>query len=434
MELRPYQLNVIHRTRESFAEGYNRPLVVLPCGAGKTVCFAYMATNHVQKNTNNTVWFMVHRKELIDQTLQTFSKMNLDMTNIQVGMVQSYKKMKGNPTMIIFDEAHHSTANTWKRIIEEHQGVPLIGLTATPARMNGEPLGTIFDSLILGPQPQELIDAGYLSQFDYYAPKLNINEAAFIIKGADFDQMTVTQEFERAKIYGDVAKYIDFNRKTIIYSPSIQFSKELCNRIPGVVHFDGSTPKDERDKIVKDFRDGKIRVLSNVDLIGEGFDVPDCDTVMLLRPTQSITLYIQQSMRALRPGENKKAIVYDFVGNVFRHGFPTEDKEWSLNQKIKIRNTTQFKELLARQCGKCYRIYKGTAQECPYCKHNNGKTRKQIEEEQQEQLEKITELQRKDDKREQGMARTLDELIALGRKRGYKNPYYWAKQIIKNRR
>jgi superfamily II DNA or RNA helicase len=221
MELRPYQLNVIHRTRESFSEGNNKPLVVLPCGAGKTVCFAYMARNHVLKNTNNVVWFMVHRRELIDQTLETFSRMNLDMTNIQVGMVQSYSKMKGKPSLIIFDEAHHATANTWKRIIEENKDVPLIGLTATPARMNGDPLGNIFDSLIIGPQPEELIEQGYLSKFDYYAPKLNINESAFVIKGGDYDQESVTEEFEKAKIYGDIAKYIDMNRKTIIYSPSI---------------------------------------------------------------------------------------------------------------------------------------------------------------------------------------------------------------------
>lgn len=434
MELRPYQLNVIHRTREAFSEGSKRPLVVLPCGAGKTVCFAYMARNHVQKNPNNVVWFMVHRRELIDQTLDTFSRMNLDMTNIQVGMVQSYKKMKGKPSLIIFDEAHHSTANTWKRIIEENNQVPLIGLTATPARMNGDPLGNIFDNLVIGPQPEELIKQGFLSEFDYYAPKLNINESAFVIKGGDYDQMAVTEEFEKAKIYGDISKHIDLNRKTIIYSPSIKFSKELCERIPGVVHFDGGTPKEERDRIVKDFRDGKIRILSNVDLIGEGFDVPDCDTIMLLRPTRSLTLYIQQSMRGLRPSQNKRAIIYDFVGNVFRHGFPTEDREWTLEQKIKLRNNTEFKDILVRQCGHCYRIYKGTQAECPYCKHNNGKTRKQIEEEQQADLEKITEVKRKEERREQGMAKSLGELIAIGHKRGYKNPVFWAKQIWKHRR
>lgn len=434
MNLRPYQLDVIQDTRLSFVNGKTKPLVVLPCGAGKTVCFAYMSKNHVSKNSNNVVWFMVHRKELIDQTVETFKRMNLDMNNIQVGMVQSYKKMTGNPSMIIFDEAHHATANTWKKIIQQHPNIPIIGLTATPARMNGEPLGTIFNNLVLGPEPEELIKMGFLSEYDYYAPKINVKDADFVIKGADFDLEAATVCLENAKAYGTITSYLSKARKTIIYSPSIRFSKELCKKIPWIVHFDGETPKNERDRIVKEFREGKIRALSNVDLIGEGFDVPDCDCVMLLRPTMSLTLYIQQSMRALRPQENKRAIIYDFVGNVFRHGMPTETRAWSLENKLTVRNKTEVQDLIVRQCGSCLRVYKGTHSICPYCKHDNGKTRKQIEQDEQVELQKIQELERRTKKKEQSRAWSLEQLVEIGRQRGYKNPYYWAKQIMKARK
>lgn len=433
MQLRPYQHDIIQKTRESFLQNKNKPIVVLPCGAGKTVCFAYMAKNHVNRKKENLVWFLVHRRELIDQTIETFTKMNLDMSNVQVGMVQSYKKMKGIPSLIIFDEAHHATARTWKKIIEANPNVPLVGLTATPARMNGEPLGNIFNNLILGPESEELIKLGYLSEYEYFAPKIALKDADFVKKGEDFDLEAATRAFEEAKVYGNIANYISEHRKTIIYAPSIRFSKELAEKIPGIVHFDGETPKKERDRIVKEFREGKIRALSNVDLIGEGFDVPDCDTIMLLRPTMSLTLFIQQSMRGLRPSENKKAIIYDFVGNVFRHGLPTQRREWSLEQKIKTRNSNEVKDLIVRQCGSCYRVYKGSQSICPYCKHDNGKTRKQIEEDKSAELELIREVERIKKKKEQSRAYSFDQLVELGKKRGYKNPYYWAKTIMKAR-
>ena len=122
------------------------------------------------------------------------------------------------------------------------------------------------------------------------------------------------------KIYGDIKKYLDPSRKTIIYSPSVDFSKSL-NAL-GVVHVDGTTPLVERNDIINKFRTGEIMHLTNVDLFGEGFDIPDCEVVILLRPTKSTTLFIQQTMRALRFVENKRATIYDLVGNVFTHGLP----------------------------------------------------------------------------------------------------------------
>ena len=297
-------------------------------------------------------------------------------------------------------------------------------MTATPCRLNGDSLGNIYDNLIVGVESEYLIENGYLCEYDYYAPK--INYILPNIKGNDYD---VSQIEWKSQIYGDVLKYIDPNRKIIIYCPNIKFSLELEQQLPNARHFDGNTSKEERKQIINDFREGKIRILLNVDLIGEGFDVPDCDCVILLRPTQSLVLYIQQSMRCLRPNENKKAIIYDFVGNVYRHGMPTEKHEWFLNKKVKCKNSNSEPDIITRECKKCYRVYSGTNPICPYCNNHNGKTKKQIEQDKEAELEKIKKVER----RQQGMCRDLTSLIELGKQRGYKNPRWWAEQILKSR-
>lgn len=402
---------------------------MLPCGAGKTVEFAYMCSRH-----KGYVWFLVHRRELVDQARDTFVNNNISLDNVLIAMVQTatrhiddYKK----PTMIIFDEAHHSTSRTWTRIIEAFPDVPIVGLTATPCRLDGKPLGDIYQAMTVGISTRELIEQGYLSKYDYYAPKINLEDANWEIKGSDYDMRSVESSFDKAAIYGNVLKYVDPNRKTIVYCPTIKFSKQLQANIPNSVHFDSDTPKEERKRIVEDFKSGKIRCLLNVDLIGEGFDCPDCDTVILLRPTMSTALYIQQSMRCLRPAPNKRAIIYDLVGNVFRHGLPDDDRNWSLTKRI--RHYKNKDELKIRECKNCFRVYKGNNRICPYCAFDNGKTKKEIEMEEKAELERITELKKKEERMEVGRCRTFEELFWLAVKRKYKNPIYWANTILRSR-
>lgn len=431
MQLRSYQTQLVNDTRNAFKK-HSKPLVVLPCGAGKTVCFADMAHRHIELY-NGYVWFLVHRRELIKQTHDTFREFGIPKDNVFIGMVQTitrhperYKK----PTLIIFDEAHHAKAKSWYNIIDYFEGTPMIGLTATPIRRDGKSLGDIFDCLVEGLDSGTLIEQGYLSEYDYYAP--HIDNMEYKLKGVDYDLDDVTAQLLKSKIYGDISKYIDKGRKTIIYCPTIAFSKSL-ERL-GVVHFDGDTPKNKRDEIVDKFRKGEIRAISNVDLIGEGFDVPDCDTVILLRPTLSLSLYIQQSMRCLRPSPGKRATIYDLVGNCYRHGLPTEKRNWSLTQDSKIRNASGEEDIIVRRCHKCELIYSGNDRICPYCGNDNGKTSRQIEEEKTAELEKIEKIEKKKARIEVGRAKTLDELIKIGKARGYKNPIYWAKMVLAGRR
>lgn len=433
MQLRPYQIDLVTRTRDAFGK-YHRPLVVLPCGGGKTVCFADMAARHIARSPQTAfVWFLVHRRELIDQTQRTFDAFGISREHVFIGMVQTitrHPERYQQPTLIIFDEAHHAKAKSWTDIIEYFDGTPMIGLTATPVRQDGRPLGDIFDVIVEGDDAQSLTGAGWLAAYEYYAPRAT--DLTYKVRGADFDLEEFANVLLRSKIYGDIKKYIDPSRRTLIYCPSVAFSRSLASL--GVVHFDGDTPTAERDRIVQAFRSGEIYALSNCDLIGEGFDIPDCDTVLLLRPTRSLALYIQQSMRCLRPSPGKHAVIYDLVGNVYRHGMPTEPREWSLTVSAHVRNESGEPDVTARECGRCHRVYAGIAAVCPYCGHDNGKTRAQIEHDETVELERIEEVKRRDARKQQGRAQTVEQLVHIGYERGYKNPEYWARVVMASRR
>lgn len=159
-------------------------------------------------------------------------------------------------------------------------------------------------------------------------------------------------------------------KRTIVYCSSIATSEGTAEafRQQGInaIHLDGKTPTEARAAAVRAFRNGAITVLCNVDLFGEGFDVPDCDCVVLLRPTKSLTLYIQQSMRSMRSSPSnpdKVALILDHVGNFTRFGLPDEVREWTLESKAKEKKS----KIMVKQCPNCFAVVRSTAKECPLC-------------------------------------------------------------------
>lgn len=291
MELRAYQKNLLNKTRQAYLQGYKSPCIVAPCGAGKTVIMSDMAKKATKKN--NRVLFLVHRKELKDQTIDTLKWWGADMDYIEVGMVQTIvrrlEKTK-KPNLIITDENHHALAKSYRKIYDYFPGARLVGFTATPIRLNGSGLGDVNDVLIEGPTVDELIEWKNLAPFKYYAPKL-VDTNKLRIRAGDFVKKDIDELFNN-KIYGDVVTHynkLSKNKKAIVYCSGIKQSKEVAkvfneNGIPAK-HIDGNTNKEDRDKAIEDFRKGKIVVLTNVDIVSEGFDIPDCNTSILLRPT-----------------------------------------------------------------------------------------------------------------------------------------------------
>lgn len=433
MELRQYQQDTADKTLDAFRNHYKRPLITLPCGGGKTVLFAYMAQRSQWKG--KAVWFLVHRRELLDQTVETFARFEIPLKTIYIGMVATFANHLDSypePDFIIFDEAHFSAANTWRKIIDQFPDAYICGLTATPCRLDGKPLSDIYDTLITGITARELIADEYLAPYKYFAPSVT-DLSGLKRKGKDFDQDQAAELLSTRAVFGDVIqhyrKYAD-GLQSICYCSSIKHSEAMAEefRNAGInaIHFDGNTPKTERADIIRRFRSGEIKILCNVDLISCGFDVPDCWCCILLRPTASTALYIQQAMRALRPALFKTAVILDHVNNYERHGLPDDDREWSLSAPVKQRK--QYGDdgkLIVRQCTNCFCTYKTGPAVCPNCGYKAEPTAQEIKNIKEIHLEEI-----KQNYREKASAavqdktpeecKSLMELQAYAKQRGYK--------------
>lgn len=431
MPLRPYQTELITRTRKSWAAGHKRPCIVLGCGGGKSVIVAEIA----RKTTENKkrVLFIVHRKELCDQIRKTFEWWGVDTDYCTIGMVQTITRRITKirpPALIITDENHHCLANSYRRIYESFPDAYCVGVTATPVRLDGSGLGDVNDDLVIGPPTRWLIDNGYLAPYQYYSVKL-IDTDAFKTRRGEYDLTGVVLD---RKIYGDVIQsYRRFadGLKAICYCPSIPYSEQMAERfraagIPSA-HIDGSTDKRERDQVIQDFRDGKIQVLCNVDLISEGFDVSDCGAAILLRPTKSLTLYIQQAMRCMRYKPGKTAVIIDHVGNVFRHGFPDDNRDWDLYAKPD-KKAREKPEVRAKECPECMAAVPSTAAECPHCGYKFRTEGREIEEDGSAKIEEIKRITA--DYTRPGDCRSYRELLEYAKNHGYRPgwAFYRAKE------
>lgn len=438
MPLRPYQNELVEEVRSAWREGYRAPCIVLGCGGGKSCIVAEIA----RRTTFNgkRVLFLVHRKELVDQIKATFAFWGVIMELCTVGMVQTVTRRlrkTPKPALIITDENHHSLANSYKRIYEYFSDVPRIGVTATPVRLNGDGLGDVNDKLIIGKSTKWLIEHHYLAPYDYYAPSVADLTGLHTRRG-EYVQADIDKAMIQNKVFGDVIAYyrkLANGKKAICYCASIKHSKAtaaaFCEAGISAEHIDGDTPKNERDRIISAFRKGEITILCNVDLISEGFDVPDCECAILLRPTHSLTLYIQQSMRCMRYREGKRAIIIDHVGNYARHGMPDDDREWTLDKKERKRAETEKKNSESViQCPECFFTFtKENAENgcCPHCGAPLPKRTRKLTADEDAELIQIEGFKLDFDTPDD--CHTYDELLAYAKKRGYKPgwAYYQAR-------
>lgn len=359
IQLRPYQQKFIDDIRNEFKLNHKRVVGVAPCGAGKTIMTGWMIRQALNRGKRSI--FFVHRHELIEQTAKTFYDLDIpfgviesgfksDLSlPVQIAAVQTLAKRIDKipkPDFLICDECHHILANTYKKILDKWSDAYLLGVTATPQRMGGKNLGDVFDSMVQSLSVNELIQLGNLTKFRYFAPYTDIDLSKVDIVGGDYNSDQLESIMADKKITGNIVNhYVDFaeGKSAICYCVNVKHSKSVADAFiqAGIsaAHVDGDTPKHERALLVEDFRNGKIKVLCNAELFGEGFDVPKCQAVILARPTKSLTLYIQQAMRAMRPDPddtNKVAIIIDCVQNYLRHGKPNDFREWSLNPTVDI--------------------------------------------------------------------------------------------------
>lgn len=386
LQLRPYQHALTDESRAILRAGCRRLLLQLGTGGGKTVLMAHMLAIAASKGKRS--WFIVHRKELLEQAVQTFVEAADIHTGIvgagypsdasapvQVCSVGSLKRRMSAlqpPDLLVFDECHHIASASWSAIAAAFPRAHHIGLTATPQRLDGKGLGAYFDRLLLGPTVAELIAGGHLSPYRLFAPGVFDTSALHRVAG-DYNKAEVATAMGASTVVGDaVATYQRSaeHGRALVFVWSLDASRQLADAfaragIPAA-HVDGETPADERKRAMAAFRAGDLRVLCNCELYGEGLDVPAVDAVFLLRPTASLGLYLQQCGRGLRMAPGKTAVrIFDHVGNWTSHGLPDEDRAWSLDgTPRKAREPT----LSARRCGHCFAVSPMGAVACVECK------------------------------------------------------------------
>lgn len=414
--LRPYQLDGVTEIRARFGGGAKSVLYVLPTGGGKTYTYSYIAEHAGAKG--NSVLILEHRKELIRQA--SLSLATLDVrhqiiapadkiagvrrahiervgwpaiergAHVAVASVQTLGRRMDwlaefNPRLIIVDEAHHAVAGTWANIIQACPSARLLGVTATPVRTDGRGLGDVFGSMVLGPSMRELIDQGALVPPRVVAPPTQLDLSDVRTRGGDYDADQLTQALDKPTITGDAVEHyrrLAAGKAAIVFCASIRHAEHVAEEFRSAgfrfecIH--GGMDDADRDRLIYGLADGSVQGLVSVDVISEGTDIPVAEVAILLRPTQSEGLFLQQVGRVLRPAPGKAyGLIIDHVGNTGRwingeflrnHGLPDDDRAWSLAGRKRRKKSAADEEKAPpiRQCPHCYAVH-DPAPKCPAC-------------------------------------------------------------------
>ena len=455
MNLRPYQEAVIAEVRQALRGGCQAPLVVSPTGSGKTVMFSHIA--HGAGAKGKRVWILVHRAELVEQTSRTMRELDIPhgviaagwpvdpLPHVQVVSVQTVVRRTGGlipPDIVIVDECHHAAAGTWSKILQAFPKAIRLGFTATPERLDGKGLAGAFDTLIRGPEVAWLIEQGFLSPPKYYAPPNQLNLEGLNVRGGDFARDELAKEMDKPMITGDAVQHYQRlcpGAPSVVFCASIAHAEHVAQAFGAAGYsaatLDGTLDRVERRRRVRDLGNGSLQVLTSCEIISEGFDIPTVTAAILLRPTKSLGMHLQQVGRVLRVAPGKaNAIILDHVGNCLRHGLAEEEREWSLEGRPKKKKKASDEDAPpVRQCPKCYACHV-PAPICPECGHAYETKKREIDHQDGELVELNAEWMAKQRRQEQGQAQTFEELVELGRQRNYKNPAFWARRVLESRR
>lgn len=449
-KLRDYQQETIDKVYQSIKNHHRSIMVQQPPRTGKTVIMADIARRATAKG--NRVLFMVHRQEIVQQVVKTFQADGVDMNLTTIGMVQTITRHVDDldpPQIIFVDEAHHALAETYQRVLRAFPKAYKLLFTATPYRLNGAGFTDIADDLITGKPVSWLIDHQFLAPVDYYAPSQIDASKLRTKRTGDYSEDSI-KEAMKPKIYGNAVKHylkLAAGKQAIAYTYNVDSAINLAQAFnsQGITAraVAGSTPKEERRKIIEDYRAGKIKIVTNAELFTEGLDLPNVDCVIMLRPTQSLSLYLQFAMRSMNPREGKTATIIDHVGNVERFGLPTDDREWTLEGREKGKASSSGATIKSvTVCQTCFASFYRTGGTCPYCGAALGEEKK-LEVVDGAELKKVTRSRLAIVKRlEQSSAmqniagkrpselKSFKEIQAYAKLKGYRPgwSYYYAKQ------
>lgn len=451
------QLEFVGLLRDALKGGNKSVLGVASPAFGKTVVAAYLTESAMTKQ-GSRVWFLVHRKNLLRQTSQSFWAHKIEhglLTSgkrqsklpVQVGTIGSvYSRMDGliPPTVLFVDEAHLAKGNMFETVIQWclDAGAIVVGLTGTPERLDGKALGDVFDAMVEARSTHWLIQHGRLSSYEMYSTNITPDLSNVKKAGNDYDKAQLADAMDQRAIVGDAVahwrKYAN-GKRTVCYCVNVKHSKHTAeyfnqNGIPAV-HVDADTTEAELKDACMGLATGRYLVLCNCELVIEGFDLSaqvgrdiTLECCILLRPTQSLARYLQMVFRALRK-KPCPAIILDHAGCAMQHGLPDDDREWSLDgrKKGKRKASDNEPDVIIQQCKACYHIFRPSVDRCPACGEPvEVKAQREIKTVEGELMRVDVEAMRKERKKEQGSARTLSDLVALGVRRGMNRPAEWA--------
>lgn len=455
--LRPYQLKAVEEIRYA-CYIHKRVLFSLPTGGGKTTIIA--AINEAALSKGSRVLMLVHRLELCDQIRDRLRQFGIESgiivggrrkdlnQPVQVATVQTFVKRMHLPhyrkfNLIIIDEAHRGASDSYLKIVNSFD-VPIIGFTATPYRTDSRTLREVFNTIVSGPTVQQMIKSGYLVPTVVYADKIDLSGVH--IRAGDYDEKELFQKFDEGKIYdGVVNKYRKHSNGTAICfcinkQHAINTAQAFNHAgIPASYIYAG-LPADERTRALKDFRSGKIKVLCNVFILTEGYDLPKIDTVILNRATQSRIAWRQMIGRGLRPFPGKEfCTVIDMGNNTATHGFVEEDDEITL----KLSGTTKEEKEKAKEearsktCPQCQAQISANTLLCQFCGHDFTKE-KIIEEVEFQAFSYFDQNQQKADPREAWGKIPTELLLDYAEKRrkkdGTKYSKFWVMFELQRRK
>ncbi len=458
LTLRDYQQAAIERVRAAFRQRQPSVLLVMPTGAGKTVCFSYIAQQAALKGSR--ILLLAHRRELLHQISRALTAWQVPHGVISPGPVETRHPVQvaSIPTLlrrlfpgkyqfdlIVIDECHHAVADSGiSKILAEFPNARILGVTATPCRLDGRGLGReasgFFDTLVDGPSVLELIDQGYLARPVVYAPPENVAPDLRGVKivGGDYVAGQLAEIMDRSPLTGDAVSHY---QRLCDRAPAIAFCVTVAHAEHVAEQFrqagyaaaalSGETPDAERDRLIRELGDGRLNVLTSCNVVSEGTDIPRVTAALLLRPTASYALAMQQMGRVLRPAPGKKvALILDHAGNVRRHGLPTEPMTWTLTDRPKRARQVEW-IAASKPCPDCQAEVAPRQMTCPECGHEweVAPVAPPVVEAELEEIDAVAVAREK--RREVAAARSLEDLKRIALARGYKAG--WAYHVWKER-
>lgn len=444
LQLRPNQEHFVEAIRAATGK---HPYVLgqAPTGYGKSFIIAYLTAAAL--GAGHTVHVHAHKQIILDQIGDDFKALGIPFGCVYGGQpidpsqpvqlctpfsIKNKLDYFEKPTFVLEDECHRVAAKSWSYVRDWYNADEIygIGVTATPARLDGKPLKDRYDYMVAGPSMSELIGDGTLVKPWVYAPPVDADWSALKRGSHDYTETSLEAVLNNKKITGQAVEHyqrLADGTSAVVFCVSIKHARDVAEGFEAAgipaANLDSTMGRFERKSIVDQFRKGAIKVLTSCDLITEGFNLPAVETCIMLRKTKSLTLYLQAIGRALRSAPGKdRAIILDHVGNAFEHGMPADDRDWSLEGgHVKTEAASPIK-----QCPDCYLWAPAPAKVCP-CGHEyatgKGKPRT-YEVDADGHLELIDDepkvskliLQR------QAIAecKTLDDFIEVGKRLGYR--------------